>query len=122
METQDSDTTQFTTNCGKFYITQCYNEYGCHSNALISGMGKAGGCSSAWSQAIGRLITLAFEKGASYMDIAEQLKNIRCPEPFVDKGEKFHSCIDAIAMIYEEKRIEADDVQSKKDAPSSGTD
>jgi hypothetical protein len=80
-----------------------------HSNVLISGMGKAGGCSSAWSQAIGRLITLAFEKGASYMDIAEQLKDIRCPEPFTDGGEKFSSCIDAIAGIYEEKRDDADE-------------
>jgi len=108
MDVQESDTTKFETNCGKFYVTQCYNEMGCHSNVLISGMGKAGGCSSAWSQAIGRLITLAFEKGASYMDISEQLENIRCPEPFSYKGDKFLSCIDAIADIYREKRVEAD--------------
>lgn len=119
MQTLESDTTQFTTNCGKFYITQCYSELGCHSNVLISGMGKAGGCSSAWSQAIGRLITLAFEKGASYMEVAEQLENIRCPEPFTDKGEKFYSCIDAISMIYKEKRLEADNVQSKEGTPVS---
>lgn len=110
MDVQESDTTKFETNCGKFYVTQCYNEHGCHSNVLISGMGKAGGCSSAWSQAIGRLITLAFEKGASYMDIAEQLENIRCPEPFNYKGEKFTSCVDAIADVYREKRVEADAV------------
>jgi ribonucleoside-diphosphate reductase alpha chain len=109
METQSSDTTRFNSNCGRFYLTQAYDENGMHSNVLISGMGKAGGCSSAWSQAIGRLITLAFEKGASYMDIAEQLKDIRCPEPFTDGGEKFSSCIDAIAGIYEEKRDDADE-------------
>ena len=34
MQTLESDTTQFTTNCGKFYITQCYSELGCHSNVL----------------------------------------------------------------------------------------
>ncbi len=81
-------------------------------------MGKAGGCSSAWSQAIARLITLAFELGASYMDIAEQLKDIRCPEPFSDGGEKFTSCVDAIAGIYEEKREELN-VQSQKDTTVS---
>lgn len=113
MDVQDSDTTKFNSNCGRFYITQCYDLNGRHSNVLISGMGKAGGCSSAWSQAIGRLISLAFELGASYMDIAEQLKDIRCPEPFTDGGEKFTSCVDAIAGIYEEKREELN-VQSKE--------
>jgi ribonucleoside-diphosphate reductase alpha chain len=119
MNTWESDTTLFKTNCGKFYITQVYDDNGRHSNVLISGMGKAGGCSSAWSQAIGRLITLAFEKGASYMEVAEQLKDIRCPEPFRDKGELFTSCIDAIAGIYEEKREEASDVQNKADVATS---
>ena len=119
METFESDSTRFNTNCGKFYVHQLYNEKGMHSQAFISGMGKVGNCSSAWAQAIGRLISLVFELGGSYMDIAEQLKDIRCNEPFVDKGQKFSSCIDAISTIYQEKRQEADDVQNKKDTPVS---
>lgn len=109
METYESDSTKVNSNCGKFYIHQLYDENGMHSQVFISGMGKAGNCSSAWAQAIGRLISLVFELGGSYVQIAEQLKDIRCNEPFTDKGQKFASCIDAISAIYQEKRDEADE-------------
>ena len=114
MDTQESDTTGMSTLCGKFYITQCYNQNGCHSNVFISGMGKAGNCSTAWSQAIARLISLVFELGGSYAQVAEQLKNIGCNQPFTDRGEKFSSCIDAISFIYQEKKDEANE---KKQIP-----
>jgi hypothetical protein len=109
MDENPSDTTRWETLCGSLYITQSYDKNGRHSEVLIE-MGKAGGCSKAWLQAIAGLISLVFKLDGSYMDVVEILKDIQCPSPFIHQGEKFTSCIDAIAGIYEEKREVADNV------------
>ena len=44
-------------------------------------MGKAGGCASASTEAIGRLISLAFRYGVPPDKIVKQLKGIRCHVP-----------------------------------------
>ena len=114
METHQSDTTVIKTTCGKLYITITYNEHGMHHNVFIT-MGKAGNCSNCHFQAVARMITRCFELGDSYMKVAEQLKGLRCPEFFYDKGQKFSSCYDAIATLFEEKRISCDKLQEEKD-------
>jgi len=114
MLTQESDTTKIETLCGKTYITITYDENGRHDKVFISGMGKAGGCSNAWCQGLARMISLAFDKDASYMEVAHELRKIGCPEPFTIKGERFTSCLDAMASIFEEKREEADKKQEEK--------
>jgi hypothetical protein len=113
MENQVSDTTKIGTLCGNVYVHITYDEYGCHDKVFISGMGKAGGCSSAWCQGLARMISLAFKKGASYMEVSEELRDIGCPTPFTIKGEQFKSCLDAMASLFEEKREEANDKSRK---------
>ena len=108
MEQVESDTTRWETLCGSLYITQTYDENGRHAEVLIE-MGKAGGCSKAWLQAIAGLISLVFKLNGSYMEVVKILQDVKCPSPFVHAGEKFDSCIDAIAGIYEEKREESNE-------------
>ena len=114
MLTHESDTTRIETLCGHLWVTLTYNEYGAHSQIFIS-MGKAGNCSNCHFQAVARMISYAFELGGSYMGVAEQLRELACPEPFTIKGTKYKSCYDAIAELFEEKREEADREAEKEE-------
>ena len=72
---------------------------------VISRMGKSGGCTTAWIEAVGRLISLALQWGAPIEEIAEQLKGIRCEKsqpPKGGPGRSVLSCPDAIARNIEE--------------------
>src|SRR5512136_2722925 len=66
-------------------------------------MGKAGGCAASQLEAVGRLVSLAFRSGIEVKSIIEQLRNIRCPSPSWEKGQRIFSCADAIARVVEKR-------------------
>jgi len=66
-------------------------------------MGKAGGCAASQLEAIGRLVSLAFRSDIEVKSIIEQLRNIRCPSPSWEKGQRIFSCADAIARVIERR-------------------
>ena len=68
------------TGCGKLFVIMNDDEYG--PREVFANMGKAGGCASTNTEALGRLISLALKKGASPDEIVEQLKGIRCHVPY----------------------------------------
>jgi len=70
---------------------------------LFTQMGKAGGCAASQLEAIGRLVSLAFRSGIEVKAIVEQLRNIRCPSPSWEKGQRIFSCADAIARVIEKR-------------------
>ena len=64
-------------------------------------MGKAGGCTAAYSDALGRLVSLALRSGIETRSIIRQLKGLRCPSPSWHNGGVTLSCPDAVAKAIE---------------------
>jgi ribonucleoside-diphosphate reductase alpha chain len=97
-------TTKVTTGCGNLYVTINVDEEG-KPFELFTQMGKAGGCAASQLEAIGRLVSLGFRSGIEIKAIIEQLRNIRCPSPSWEKGQRIFSCADAIARIVEKRLV-----------------
>jgi ribonucleoside-diphosphate reductase alpha chain len=97
-------TTKVSTGCGNLYVTINVDEEG-QPFELFTQMGKAGGCAASQLEAIGRLVSLAFRAGVEVKSIMEQLRNIRCPSPSWEKGQRIFSCADAIARVVERRLV-----------------
>jgi ribonucleoside-diphosphate reductase alpha chain len=97
-------TTKVSTGCGNLYVTINVDEEG-KPFELFTQMGKAGGCAASQLEAIGRLVSLAFRAGVEVKSIMEQLRNIRCPSPSWEKGQRIFSCADAIARVVERRLV-----------------
>lgn len=97
-------TTKVATGCGNLYVTINVDEEGTPFE-LFTQMGKAGGCAASQLEAVGRLVSLAFRAGIEVKSIIEQLRNIRCPSPSWEKGQRIFSCSDAIARVVEKRLV-----------------
>jgi len=97
-------TTKVATGCGNLYVTINLDERG-KAFELFTQMGKAGGCAASQLEAIGRLVSLAFRSSIEVKSIIEQLRNIRCPSPSWEKGQRIFSCADAIARVIERRLV-----------------
>jgi ribonucleoside-diphosphate reductase alpha chain len=92
------------TGCGNIYITINEDDEG-NIFELFTSMGKAGGCASSQSEAIGRLISLALRSNIDPDEIVKQLKGVRCHLPSWQAGGQILSCSDGIAKALEKYRI-----------------
>jgi ribonucleoside-diphosphate reductase alpha chain len=99
-------TTKVSTGCGNLYVTINVDEEE-RPFELFTQMGKAGGCAASQLEAIGRLVSLGFRSGIEVKSIIEQLRNIRCPSPSWEKGQRIFSCADAIARVVEKRLIQS---------------
>jgi ribonucleoside-diphosphate reductase alpha chain len=97
-------TTKVATGCGNLYVTINLDEQE-KAFELFTQMGKAGGCAASQLEAIGRLVSLAFRSSIEVKSIIEQLRNIRCPSPSWEKGQRIFSCADAIARVIEKRLV-----------------
>jgi ribonucleoside-diphosphate reductase alpha chain len=88
------------TGCGNLYVTVNEDEEG-HLFEIFNQIGKAGGCAASQSEAIGRLVSLAFRSGIEPEDIVRQLKGISCHTPVWYREGKILSCSDAVAKAIE---------------------
>jgi len=88
------------TGCGNLYVTINEDEEG-HLFELFTSMGKAGGCAASQSEAIGRLVSLAFRSNIEPDEVIKQLKGISCHSHVWIEGGKITSCSDAIAKSLE---------------------
>jgi len=102
-------TTKVSTGCGNLYITINVDE-AANPFELFTQMGKAGGCAASQLEAIGRLVSLGFRSGIEVKSIIEQLRNIRCPSPSWEKGQRIFSCADAIARVIERRLVNGQNV------------
>ncbi len=87
-------TARMRTGCGNLYIT--INEDDKGLSEVFIRMGKTGGCISSYTEAIGRLISLALRSGVDINSVTKQLKGIRCPNPSYTNNGFVASCSDAI--------------------------
>jgi ribonucleoside-diphosphate reductase alpha chain len=91
------------TGCGNLYITINEDEKG-QLFEVFTHMGKAGGCAASQSEAIGRLVSLAFRSNIEPEEIIKQLKGISCHQPSWSDGGRILSCSDAIAKAIEKHK------------------
>jgi len=104
-------TTKVSTGCGNLYVTINVDEEG-KPFELFTQMGKAGGCAASQLEALGRLVSLGFRAGIEVKSIIEQLRNIRCPSPSWEKGQRIFSCADAIARVVERRLVNVQAVKA----------
>jgi ribonucleoside-diphosphate reductase alpha chain len=97
------ETQRMDTGCGKLFVIMNDDEYG--AREVFANMGKAGGCASSNTEALGRLISLALKKGASPQEVVEQLKGIRCHVPYGMGPNATLSCADAIGKALERRYV-----------------
>ncbi len=95
------------TGCGNLYVTINQDQEG-HLFELFTSMGKAGGCAASQSEAIGRLVSLAFRSNIAPEEVIKQLKGISCHEPTWHSSGKILSCSDAIAKALEHYHMKGD--------------
>ncbi len=88
------------TGCGTLYVTINEDEDGFFE--LFNTMGKAGGCAASQSEAIGRLVSLAWRSGVPTEQIVKQLSGISCHKQIGVGKNKVLSCADAIAKAIKE--------------------
>jgi ribonucleoside-diphosphate reductase alpha chain len=88
-------TYQMQTGCGPLYIT--INEDSNGLFELFTTMGKAGGCAASQSEAIGRMVSLAWRSGVQARQVVKQLLGISCHCPAGFGDNKVLSCADAVA-------------------------
>ena len=93
-------TRKIRTGCGNLYVTVNEDEEG-KLFEIFNQIGKAGGCAASQSEAIGRLVSLAFRSGIEPEDIVRQLKGISCHTPVWYREGKILSCSDAMAKAIE---------------------
>ena len=91
------------TGCGNIYVTVNEDEEG-HLFELFTSMGKAGGCAASQSEAIGRLVSLAFRSNIEPDEVINQLRGIMCHSPTWYEGGRILSCSDAIANALQRYR------------------
>lgn len=91
-------TTRTMTGCGYLYVTVNVDEAGCPIE-IFARLGKAGVCSHASTEAIGRLLSKALQAGADVKDLGRQLSGISCTQHHVADGERVTSCADAVGRV-----------------------
>ena len=102
------------TGCGPLYVTINENESGLFE--LFTTMGKAGGCAASQSEAIGRLVSLAWRSGIQTKQVIKQLSDISCHSHSGFGENRVRSCADAVAKAIQlhlssEDRGEKEDVE-----------
>jgi len=88
-------TYQMHTGCGPLYVTVNQDNTGLFE--LFTTMGKAGGCAASQSEAIGRMVSLAWRSGVQARQVINQLQGISCHSPSGFGENKILSCADAVA-------------------------
>ena len=83
------------TGCGPLYVTINEDDDGLFE--LFTTMGKAGGCAASQSEAIGRLVSLAWRSGIQPEQVIKQLLDISCHSHAGFGIGKILSCADAVA-------------------------
>ncbi|NWF92836.1 MAG: TSCPD domain-containing protein [Syntrophaceae bacterium] len=93
-------TRKIRTGCGNLYVTVNEDEDG-NLFEIFNQIGKAGGCAASQSEAIGRLVSLAFRSGVEPEDVVRQLRGISCHMPVWYQEGKILSCSDGVAKAIE---------------------
>ncbi|MBU2497709.1 MAG: adenosylcobalamin-dependent ribonucleoside-diphosphate reductase, partial [Proteobacteria bacterium] len=102
-ETLDGFTTKVVTGMGNLYVT--VTEFDGQPFEVFATIGKSGKSTTAKTEAIGRLVSLALRSGVSVEKIVDQLKGICGEHPVFHKDGLVLSIPDAISKVLERKYL-----------------
>ena len=102
-ETVEGFTTKIKTGLGNLYVN--ITEYEGRPFEVFAIIGKSGNSTTAKTEAIGRLVSLALRSGIKVEDIVEQLKGIGGEHPVFQKSGLVLSIPDAIAKLFEKRYL-----------------
>jgi ribonucleoside-diphosphate reductase alpha chain len=88
-------TQRIQTGYGSLYVTLNEDEHGIFE--LFATLGKSGGYTSSFTEAVSRLVSLALRSGVPPEEIVKQLDGIRSPKLAFDKRDKILSVPDALS-------------------------
>jgi ribonucleoside-diphosphate reductase alpha chain len=111
-ETLEGYTTKVVTGMGNLYVT--VTEYDGRPFEVFATIGKSGKSTTAKTEAIGRLVSLAFRSGVPVEKVVEQLKGICGEHPVFTKEGLILSIPDAISRVLEKKYITDKKTSSRK--------
>jgi ribonucleoside-diphosphate reductase alpha chain len=102
-ETLEGFTTKIVTGLGRLYVTVTE----CEGNPfeVFATIGKSGKSTTAKTEAIGRLVSLALRSGVKVENIVEQLKGISGEHPVFQEGGLVLSIPDAIGKVLERRYL-----------------
>jgi ribonucleoside-diphosphate reductase alpha chain len=100
-ETLEGFTTKMNTGMGQLYVT--VTELDGRPFEVFATIGKSGKSTTAKTEAIGRLISLALRSGVDVADIIEQVKGICGEHAVFQKGGAVLSIPDAIGRVLEKR-------------------
>jgi ribonucleoside-diphosphate reductase alpha chain len=102
-ETLEGFTTKVVTGMGNLYVT--VTEYESKPFEVFATIGKSGKSTTAKTEAIGRLVSLAFRSGVPVENVVEQLKGICGEHPVFSKDGLILSIPDAISRVLEKRYL-----------------
>jgi len=103
-ETLEGFTTKMMTGMGALYVT--VTEYEGRPFEVFATIGKSGRSTTAKTEAIGRLVSLALRSGVQVEKIVEQLKGIGGEHPVFQKDGLVLSIPDAISRVLEKRYMQ----------------
>ncbi|MFC1866727.1 vitamin B12-dependent ribonucleotide reductase [Thermodesulfobacteriota bacterium] len=106
-ETLDGFTTKMQTGMGNLYVT--VTEYNENPFEIFATIGKSGRSTTAKTEAIGRLVSLALRSGVKVEKIIDQLKGIGGEHPVFQKDGLVLSIPDAISRVLENRYMKNKD-------------
>lgn len=106
-------TDKIETGCGTLYVTINENPRGVPFEIFVT-LGKAGGCPSSQTEAIGRLASLNLRNGLKIEDVTKHLNGIGCHYPDPAEGGAT-SCADAIARALKEYNKDKEDIVNNEE-------
>lgn len=116
-ETLEGFTTKTKTGMGQLYVT--VTEYEGQPFEVFATIGKSGRSTTAKTEAIGRLISLALRSGVGVDAIIEQLKGIGGEHPVFQNGNLVLSIPDAIARVLENRYFTGKNAMEKHKTQNS---
>jgi ribonucleoside-diphosphate reductase alpha chain len=106
-ETLEGFTTKIRTGYGHLYVT--VTEFNGRPFEVFATIGKSGRSTTAKTEAIGRLVSLALRSGVAVREIVNQLKGISGEHPIFQEGGLVLSIPDAIARVLDRRYLTKED-------------
>jgi len=103
-ETLEGFTTKMVTGMGNLYVT--VTEYEGRPFEVFATIGKSGRSTTAKTEAIGRLVSLALRSGVMVDTVVDQLKGIGGEHPVLQKDGLVLSIPDAISRVLEKRYLQ----------------